>query len=159
MDECCTCCFIGHRKVMQNGMIKERLTETIEYLITQKGVDTFLFGSGSEFDALCLNTVTALKGKYQGIKRIYVRAEFPYIDDAYRTYLLGMYDETYFPENLLNAGRAVYVERNRVMVDTSLFCVIFFDEKVSYTKRKSGTKLAFDYMLKKNKQVYNLFLE
>lgn len=72
-----TCCFIGHRSITETEELKTELTELIERLITDMGVNTFLFGSKSRFDSLCLETVTGLKEKYPHVKRIYVRAEFP----------------------------------------------------------------------------------
>ena len=78
-------------------------------------MDTFLFGSKSEFDRLCLKLVTKLKEKYPHVKRIYVRAEFPYINDDYMAYLLKSYDDTYYPEKLIGSGKAAYVERNYEM--------------------------------------------
>lgn len=81
-----------------------RLKEIVEDLIAEKKVDTFLFGSKSQFDKLCLAFVTDLKRKYPHIRRIYVRAEFPYIYEDYTAYLLEMYDHTYYPERIINAG-------------------------------------------------------
>ena len=60
--------------------------------------------------------MTKLKEKYPHVKRIYVRAEFPYINDDYLTYLLKSYDETYYPEKLHGSSRAAYVERNYEMI-------------------------------------------
>ena len=148
-----TCCFFGHRKISVTDRLKQTLYENIEKLITEKGVDTFLFGSKSQFDSLCLDTVTQIKDKYPHIKRIYVRAEFPYIDDSYKAYLLESYDDTYYPDKLLNAGRAVYVERNCEMIDKSAFCIVYYDESSSPTKRKSGTKSALDYACKLGKDI------
>ena len=111
-----TCCFFGHRTINYTDDLITKLTESIEKLITEKKVDTFLFGSKSEFDSLCVGLVTKLKEKYPHVKRIYVRAEFPYIDDDYLTYLLKSYDDTYYPEKLHGSSRAAYVERNYEMI-------------------------------------------
>ena len=149
MDENYACCFIGHRRILKSSTLRERLYDTIEHLITRRGVYRFLFGSKSEFDALCLEIVTELKVKYRHIKRVYVRAEFQNIDEEYLEYLLSLYDDTYFPSRLTNTGRSVYIERNREMIDESLFCVVYFDESVNYNERKSGTALAFSYAVRK----------
>ncbi len=163
-----TCCFFGHREITESEELREKLTETVEKLITDEEVDTFLFGSNSRFDKLCLELVTKIKEKYPHVKRIYVRAEYPYINDSYEKYLLESYDETYFPEKLLGAGKAAYVERNREMIDKSRFCVVYYDEnyvpKVREGRkndmlniprtRKSGTKLALDYAVKKERAIY-----
>ncbi len=148
-----SCCFIGHREINETEGLKSKLRETIERLITEEKVDTFLFGSGSRFDKLCLEIVTEIKDKYQHIKRIYVRAEFPYIDDHYTAYLLQFYDETYYPEKVIGAGRTAYVERNREMIDRSRVCVVYYDEACAPTTRKSGTKLALDYTVKKGRNI------
>jgi len=116
-------------------------------------VDTFLFGSKSEFDRLCLELVTKLKEKYPHVKRIYVRAEFPFINDDYLNYLLKSYDDTYYPEKLHGAGRAAYVERNYEMINNSKYCIVYYDEQNAPTTRKSGTKIAIDYAIKKGSDV------
>ncbi len=155
-----TCCFFGHREIEHKGALTNRLYGIIEDLITERGFDTFLFGSKSEFDALALDTVTRLKEKYPYIKRIYVRAEYPDIDNSYRAYLLNSYEGTYFPEHIKAAGRAVYVERNYEMIDESCVCVVCFNE--GYASRgkkssKSGTALAYKYAKKKELEIINVF--
>ena len=42
------------------------------------------------------------------------------------------------------------------MIDKSRFCVVYYDEKYNPAKRKSGTKIALDYALKKKREVINL---
>ncbi len=148
-----TCCFFGHRTINETVELRTKLTESIEELITGKKADTFLFGSKSQFDSLCLELVTKLKEKYPHVKRIYVRAEFPYINDDYLTYLLKSYDDTYYPEKLHGAGRAAYVERNYEMINNSKYCIVYYDEQNAATIRKGGTKIALDYALKKGREV------
>ncbi|MBO7208271.1 MAG: DUF1273 family protein [Clostridia bacterium] len=152
-----TCCFFGHRKIDETEELKTNLYEITENLIVNEKVDTFLFGSKSNFDDLCHKIVTDLKEKYPYIKRIYVRAEYPYITDWYREYLLKSCEDTYFPEKIINAGRARYVERNCEMLDKSSFCVIYYDENYIPKKSKnSGTKIAYDYAKKKGVNVINI---
>ena len=148
-----TCCFFGHRTIDETEELKKRLTDTIEKLITDKNVDTFFFGSKSRFDSLCLELVTELKVKYTHIKRVYVRAEFPVISDEYKAYLEKSYEETYYPEKLLKAGKAVYVERNCEMINNSKYCVAYYHPSQSPATRKSGTKIALDYAVKKEKNI------
>lgn len=148
-----TCSFFGHKSIKETDELKEKLYQTIIDLIINESVDTFLFGSNSSFDKVCLQTVTAIKEKYPYIKRIYVRAEFPYINNEYRAYLLESYDDTYYPEKLVGAGRAAYVERNCEMINNSQFCVVYYDEKYAPATRKSGTKIALDYAMKRKKNI------
>ena len=164
------CCFFGHRKINVTPELTERLESVIESLIKEKAVNIFYFGSKSEFDSLCLKVVTDLKEKYPHIKRIYVRAEFPYIDDSYKKYLLESYEDTYYPEKMINAGRAAYVERNYEMIDNSSYCICYYDENYAPPKRrnsrrdltdyqpKSGTKLAYDYAVSRRLTVYNTLI-
>ena len=149
-----TCCFFGHRTINETEELKAKLYKTIESLVVNENVDTFLFGSKSRFDSLCLELVTKLKEKYPHIKRIYVRAEFPIISDEYKAYLLKNYEDTYYPENLIGAGKAVYVERNIEMINRSLFCIVYYDESNTPTTRKSGTKIALDYAIKCKKKTF-----
>ena len=151
-----TCCFIGHRTITETNELRAKLYKSIERLITDENVDTFLFGSKSRFDSLCLEIVTKIKEKHPHIKRIYVRAEFPDVTNEYISYLLKLYDDTYYPEKLAAAGKAAYVERNREMIDQSRFCIICYDENNAPVTRKSGTRIAFDYATKQNQTVINL---
>lgn len=163
-----TCCFFGHRKIEVTDELVNRLKKIVEDLIIDKKVDTFLFGSKSQFDKLCLTAITELKKKHPHIRRIYVRAEFPYIDENYTAYLLKSYNHTYYPERLIGAGKATYVERNYEMIDNSNYCVIYYDENYMPPRRKnsrrdlfdyqpkSGTKLAYDYAVNKVVKIVNL---
>ena len=65
-----TATFLGHRKIKKTEDLKKRLFEMIRELIVKLEVKTFLFGSKSEFDTLCLEIVTELKKEYPEIKRI-----------------------------------------------------------------------------------------
>ncbi|MBE6551316.1 MAG: DUF1273 family protein [Ruminococcaceae bacterium] len=147
-----TCCFFGNRKINETEELKTQLHEAIESLIINENVSLFLFGSRSEFDKLCLESVTEIKEKYPHIKRIYVRAEYPVITDLYKAYLLESYEDTYFPEKIKDAGKASYVERNYEMIDKSRFCIVYHDENIA-NSRKSGTKIALDYAFKKGKKI------
>ncbi|MBQ4081759.1 MAG: DUF1273 family protein [Clostridia bacterium] len=147
------CCFLGHREINETEELKQRLYSVIEDLILKEKVDTFLFGSKSRFNGLCYETVSKIKEKYPNIKRIYVRAEFPNIDQNYKEYLLENYEDTYYPEKAIGAGRAAYVQRNYEMIEKSQFCVVYFCENNFPKNRKSGTKIALDYAVRKNKKI------
>ena len=148
-----TCCFIGHRTINETEELRTKLINMIEQLITVENIGTFLFGSRSRFDSLCLEVVTQFKEKYFHIKRVYVRGEYPIISDEYRAYLLESYDDTYYPDKIIGSGRAAYVERNFEMIEQSRICVFYYDEKIKYSNSKSGTKIALDQAVKKGKSV------
>ena len=151
-----TCCFIGHRTINETEELKSKLYETIEKLIVENSIDTFLFGSRSRFNDLCHEIVTQIKEKYPHIKRIYVRAEYQNIDETYKAYLLENYEDTYYPEKIIGAGKVAYVERNYEMINKSRFCICYYDEQNAPTIRKSGTKIAFDYAVKQKKEIIRI---
>ena len=164
-----SCCFFGHRKINETPELIKKLRREIEVLIIEKMVSIFYFGSKSQFNDLCHTVVTDLKEKYPHIKRVYVRSTFQHIPDWYENSLLEHYEDTYFPEHMENAGRASYVERNQEMINKSDFCVVYYNENYSPPKRKnsrrdltdyqpkSGTKVAYDYAVKKEKEIINIF--
>lgn len=150
------CCFFGHRKIAESAWLKQNLKTTVRRLIAVERVDTFLFGSRSEFNDLCYEVVSELKDEFPSLKRIYVRAEFPHVDERYTAYLLQRYEETYFPQKIERAGRAIYIERNFEMIDRSAFCVVYYDAKRDHG-RKSGSKIAYEYARKRGRCVINLY--
>ena len=162
------CCFFGHRKIVETPEMIDRLAKEIEVLITEKDVNVFYFGSKSEFDDLCHKIVTELKEKYPHIKRIYVRSAFQHIPDWYEDSLLQHYEDTYFPEHMEKAGKASYVERNQEMINQSDYCIVYYDENYLPPRRKnsrrdfadyqpkSGTAVAYEYAMKKNRVIINV---
>ena len=160
-------CFIGHRKIEKTEELIAALKETVVMLIN-KGVTKFLFGSMSEFDNLSWEVVTNLKEEYPAIKRVYVRATHQYMDKFYEEYLLESYEETYFPLKLEKAGKYSYVERNYEMIDNSTYCVFYYNKNyvpplrqstkhTILSRRNSGTKVAYEYAIKKKKEIINLY--
>ena len=163
-----TTCFFGHRKIDETEELKNNLRGIIENLIVNEKVDTFFFGSKSQFDDLCHKTVTDLREKYPHLKRIYVRSAFQYIPDWYEESLLKHYEDTYYPKHMEKAGKASYVERNQEMINHSKFCVVYYDENYLPSRRKnsrrdlfdyqpkSGTAVAYDYAKRKGSEIINV---
>ena len=161
------CCFIGHRKIEITDELEKKVKDYIENLIVNENVRVFLFGSRSQFDDLCYCLVSNLKEKYSDIKRVYVRSQYEFIDESYEKYLLGFYEETYFPERCKGAGKISHVVRNQAMIDDSDFCLFYYDENYIPPQRKwsrrdfftyqpkSGTALAYKYAKQKTKNIYN----
>lgn len=149
-------CFIGHRTITVTNELCERIRTTVLDLIDNQGVDTFLFGSRSQFDELCLKIVTEIKEIRPHIRRIYVRAEYPYISADYEKYLLTFYDETYMPESIIHAGKAIYIERNRHMIDSSNFCIFYYNYGLVSKKCKYGTSNAYYYAKNNLKYILNI---
>ncbi|MBQ3505958.1 MAG: DUF1273 family protein [Clostridia bacterium] len=171
------CCFIGHRKIERTEDLIKRIDGLLERLITEKGVETFLFGSRSEFDSLCHERVTKMQNKYPAIKRIMFACRSEYavkkeekakLQKSWSAILkkdvrLKDYDGMQQSERINAAGRAAYVERNQAMINASEYCVFYYNPyyqppknkglkgNASEYQPKSGTKLAFDYACQKRR--------
>ena len=70
-------------RIFVDALTEFDFDETVENLILNHDVEIFLFGSKSEFNSLCRDVVTELKGKHPHIKRVYVRAEYEEISEDY----------------------------------------------------------------------------
>ena len=145
MEKVKMCSFLGHRSIVATTELKTRLREIIKYLIEEQGIQYFLFGSASEFDELCLRTLSELKALYPKIVRVYVRANERYLTEERKQELLKIYDDTIMPPDVENAGRASYVKRNQAMIDASAYCIFYYNANYQLVSKKSGTKIAFDY--------------
>lgn len=176
------CSFFGHRNIEITAELQQKLKLTIEKLITEQHVLTFLFGSRSSFDYLCRIVVNEVKIKYPNIKRVAYtcRSETCMLESEKRKWeniylffekrdvnLVG-FEEEYEYKTKYTSGRASYIERNQAMINGSDFCVFYYDEnyqpeirKMSkrsncYYQPKSGTKLAYNYAKQKRKNIINL---
>lgn len=159
-------CFIGHRKIRITEDLIFSLQTVVLHLL-KKGVTTFLFGSMSDFDKLSWEVVTSFKSEYPEIIRVYVRSSYQHIDELYKQYILSNYEHTYYPVKIENAGKYSYIERNCEMIDNANYCVFYYDKNyipeinqtskyLRVTKKNSGTKFAFEYALRKRKEIINL---
>lgn len=162
-----TCCFIGHRKITQTPLLRERLRQIISSLI-ESGVTDFIFGDHSVFDTLCYDTVTELKEQYPEIRRIHFRKDYQEISDSVREFFVAGYEDSVCPDGVASAGKAAYIERNQAMIRESDYCIFYYDElylpnrrkesrrSISSYQPKSGTKAAYEYALSKGKKIINL---
>ena len=149
--------FVGHRKIDNWEEVKARLTTCLNALIAE-GADTFLFGSVGDFNLLCYEVVSELREVYPSIRRVYVRADHDIVSDEYIEYLYNRYEDTFFPDEVLNAGAKSYVVRNQVMVKMCDVLVTHCDVNYVPPRRtKSGTKMAVSYAMQKKKRIINLF--
>ncbi|MBE7100180.1 MAG: DUF1273 family protein [Clostridiales bacterium] len=156
-----SCSFFGHRDTSQTEELKQKIMETVEQLIVEEGVDTFLFGSRSKFDELCHMVVTELKEKYPHIQRIayLCKHETACLAGAGmslkhqikeltgRDMYVAEYEDVKKSDRVNSAGRAAYVERNQWMIDESDYCV-FYREMTRFNQ-KSGVFAAWDYAKQK----------
>ena len=174
------CSFIGHRKIENIDSIKEKLKQIITHLITYHNVDTFLFGSRSDFNAICHLVVNELKLTYPQIKRIAYTCTHETCNlerdkkELQKLFCLlprhsnqWLYvDEEVKYKTKFTSGKASYILRNKAMIDNSGYCVFFFDTNYnvtirkssnnSYQKTKSGTQIAYQYAKQKKKHIINI---
>lgn len=156
------CSFFGHRDTPKTEELKEKVRETVERLIVEEGVDTFLFGSRSSFDELCHIVVTELQKKYSHIRRVAylckhetaclvgagMDLERQIKDIIGRDVRVREFEEINKSDRVNSAGRAAYVERNQLMIDHSKIIIIhqkFF--------LQGGTKIACKYAQQKAREI------
>ena len=165
------CSFFGHRDTPQTDELKHKVRETVERLIVEERVDTFLFGSRSKFDELCHIVVTELKEKHPYIQRIAYLCKHEsgcFVGEGMklkkqikkltgREVYVPEYEEIKKSDRVNSAGRACYVERNQWMLDESNYYIFYCDLDCQLSKRnfskhfatddqlKSGTKIIFNY--------------
>lgn len=159
------CSFFGHRDTPQTEELKQKVRETVERLIVEERVDTFLSGSRSNFDELCYIVVTELKEKYPHIQRIaYLckhesgclagegKDEQRRIKELTgRDVYVREFEDIKKSDRVNSAGRAAYVERNYWMINDSNFVVVHLEE--GRNDGKSGSRLAYKYSLRQKKSM------
>ena len=167
------CSFFGHRDTPQTDELKQKVRKTVERLIVEEGVDTFLFGSRSKFDELCHIVVTELKEKYPHIQRIaYLckhesgclagkgKDEQRRIKELTgRDVYIREFEDIKRSDRINSAGRGAYVERNQFMIQDSDYCIFYFQiqsslskqqnskHKKNDNKKRSGTMYVYEYAL------------
>ena len=172
-----TCSFFGHRDTPKTDELKNKVREIVERLIVEEGVDTFLFGSRSNFDELCHIVVTELQKKYSHIRRVVylckhetaclvgagMDLERQIKEITGRDVRVREFEEIKKSDRVNSAGRAAYVERNQEIINISNFCVFYYNlnhlspkrknskEDIGERQLKSGTQLIFDYVHKRKK--------
>ena len=176
-----TCSFFGHRDIEITDALVNQIESIVVNLIENNSVERFLFGSKSMFNDLCHKIVTELKNKYSNIIRVAYPcvSEDPVLEkdkvelENSCSKVLGTkvslqtYDEIVENEKIWRAGKSAYIQRNYKMIEDSDFCVFYYSlayipkektrcNKMIYYQPKSGTKLAYDYAIKKNKNVIKI---
>ena len=136
------CSFFGDGNCFCTEEVKSTVKKTVEKLITENGVNVFLFASRSEFELLCLKTVTELKNMYPHVRCLYVRAERGYVNEEYKEFVANNYDDTFCPFESS-------AKRNRYIIDNSEYCV--FGGKTA-----NNTKTAYKYATKRKRHVVDL---
>ena len=163
-----TCCFIGHRKIENHSEVQEKLQSILTELI-EHGVTKFIFGDHSQFNDLCYDVVSELKKNNANIQRIKFRKDYQEISDSVKKYFLDGFEDNICPDGVAKAGKASYVERNQAMITASDVCIVYYNENyqperrkeskrsISLYQPKSGTRLAYEFAVSKDKEIINLY--
>lgn len=152
--------FIGHKNFENVPNIKPKLVSALDLLITEYLCDTFAFGSNSKFNDFCWQVVEEMKKTYPHIKTVNyccgrercVLAKDKIPGEIY-------YDSFVRPIRTIGAGKNIYVERNKAMIDDSEYVIFYFNKDYLPENRNSGTKIAYNYAKNKGKHVINLFFK
>ena len=141
-----TCCFFGHKDAPSN--IFPALVDSIENLITDHSVSSFLVGNQGGFDSMVLRALRHLKRKYPHISYNVVLAYIPTEKQEYDSYEFG---ETMIPEGLENVHPRYAISwRNKWMVNESEYVVAY----VSHSW--GGAAQYLELAQKKNKTIVNI---
>lgn len=140
MDKARTCFFTGHRRIAKRNIdiLRKCLDGSIERMITENGVDTFINGGAIGFDAEAAESVLRMKKKYPGIKLVM------YIPCYGQSKMWGANEQYRYRMILSKADDVHYVtegeyddecmrRRNLSMIKNSSFCIAYC------IMRRSGT--------------------
>ncbi len=163
-------CFIGHRKINNTSELQENIKKIIIELI-EAGTKNFIFGDHSTFNSLCYKIVTELKENGAEINRIHFRKDYEEPNDYTMELLMSGYEDSVCPKGVSKAGAASYVERNQAMIRESDTCVFYYNEEYKPSRRKqskssisdyqpkSGTAAAYEFAMRENKKIINMYLK
>ena len=141
-----TCSFFGHKDAPSN--IYPTLVETINELITNHEINSFLVGNQGSFDSMVLRALRQLKQQHPHISYNVVLAYMPTEKQEYDPYEFG---ETMIPEGLETVHPRYAISwRNKWMVNESEYVV-------AYVKHSWGGAAKYlELAQKKNKTIVNI---
>ena len=116
--------FCGHSKIAIDEKEKLHLLSILEQLLKSEPVCNFYLGGYGNFDKLCFETLTQLKGKYSNITTIFVT---PYIHKGYAKleFAKDYYDDTVYPPLEHVPLRYCISKRNVWMVDNAEMVIAY----------------------------------
>ena len=153
-----TIAFFGHRHILDNRIIQEKLIKTLKE-VTPQGFSRFLIGSHGDFDKLVLSTCLNYKNTIDNrVKINVVLTNLSFLNkDEYGFSKADIYNnkncETMFYDIEETHFKNRITVSNKKMVDESDLIICYVDMKAY----RSGAKTAVYYALKQNKKVVNLF--
>lgn len=155
MDPRHTCCFSGHRKILEcrKEWVLRRIHDAINYLYEQ-GTTTFITGGALGFDTLAAEAVLAQKAFRKEISLIVV---LPCASQAARwsTFSVQRYERIKAEADTVICLSERYYNgcmqaRNRYMVEMSAYCVCYLE------RAWGGTYYTVQYAKERGVKIYNL---
>ena len=135
-----SCVFFGHRWVVLTEQEKILLHATIIKLITEEGVEDFIFGGYGDFDSMAYRMVSDIKNDYPQIRKIYAQAYIPKHQED-MDHLKRVYDFVYLPEGTeVGLQRYAISRRNRSLAKECDFmvCYIISNSGGAYAAMKTA---------------------
>jgi uncharacterized phage-like protein YoqJ len=135
-----TCCFTGHQELPKGNIKKtiKHLNQEVDWLIAQ-GVTNFISGGALGFDQLAASLIIAKKEMGEPIRLVFAlpckNQEELWHSNQKKIYhnLLAEADEIIYLSEEYHDG--CIEERNRYMVDQSLYCICDLMQSLSNTKQ------------------------
>ena len=151
--------FIGlnnfENKPLLAKVVRNRLEDILEKLITQNRAKEFVFGKIGYFSHVSYLAVNKLKRKYPRIKRVYI-SKFVDVDRKARKSLAGFFEKVKYPMTEFYEEIKGNNIRNELIIDD--FCdllIIYYDSEFD----EIDTQHAYNYAMAKGKKIINLFDE
>lgn len=151
-----TCCFTGHRSIRAERLpILMQKTEQIVRELIANGVIFFCVGGAVGYDTEVAKLLFRLQeSEFPQIKVILI---YPF--DGFTDSWTPMQQEAYwllYPKYFKvicvaqKAGRAMYLKRDRQLVDCSAFCICYC------TRKTGGTAYTVRYAMQKGLRVFHI---
>ena len=146
-----SCAFFGHRKIEGKEVIKEKVREILREKIEKENFRIFYFGGFGEFDDLCYEIITELKGEYTDIKRCFCVADEKWINKKPKWLEKIEYEEIISLQLTFEWWYKRIYFRNCAIIDQSDFVVFYV-----ISKENSGANKSLLYADKKKKRYVNI---
>ncbi len=141
-----SCTFFGHRDTPAS--VKPLLKQTVSYLISQKGVDSFMLGYKGNFDKYALQVLAELKQEYPQIKVQFIVA---YVKELNDERIPNLFDSFDYPAMVAaSPKRFAFSARNRYMGNCCDYAVVYVEHEWG------GAYEATFHFLNKRKHIVNL---
>jgi len=146
-----TCCFTGHRIIAQDNILKIQTSlERIILELIEKNVFRFMCGGAIGFDMLSAFEVLRAKEKHKFIQ-LHLIVPFEGYNNRWNAENKFHYNQIIekCDKKILasdeNSVESIFL-RNRMLVDSSSYCVAYLDKR----RMRGGTKYTVNYAVEKN---------